>query len=101
MSLRNDPRVEVVDPRHRCAAARRECRGPTQGPKTLLAASGFPGEGLFFLPPLEHLGDRFFDGLSRVIQEEGAFRWPEGGYGAVGIACFAGLEVGEKTRECS
>src|SRR5215217_5302711 len=69
--------------------------------RDLATASGFLGKSLFFLPPLEHLGDRLFDGLSRVIQEEGVFRCFERGDGAIGIACVAGLEVGQKTRECS
>src|SRR4051812_16159869 len=60
-------------------------RGGPCGPgAAFLAASRADGsERLPLLPPGQHLGDRVFDRLLRVVQQEGILRRLEGGDGAL------------------
>ena len=58
-------------------------------------------ESSLLFPPPEHLAHRLFDGLARVIQQQGVFGGLQRRDRAGRIPVVTSLEVCAKSRECS
>jgi len=83
------PRVKLSN--HTAGALTREGSGVGQSVR----------EGLFALPPPEHLANRFFNRLAGVIQQEGVLCRLEGRDGPGRIPQVTRFQVGAKSGDCS